>query len=78
MVPRRLTINELVDIAAKVANKKVEKDNIEVSFGGVRGRNADNTLIREKLGWEYSITLEEGIRRTYEWIKWQVNKKIYS
>ena len=73
-----VTINELVDIAAKVANKKVEKDNIEVSFGGVRGRNSDNTLIREKLGWDYTSTLEEGISKTYEWIRWQINKKIYS
>ena len=45
---------------------------------GVRGRNSDNTLIREKLGWDYSITLEEGIKKTYEWIRWQINKKIYS
>ena len=73
-----VTINELVDIAAKAANKKVEKNNIEVSFTGVRGRNSDNTLIREKLGWDYSITLEEGIKKTYEWIRWQINKKIYS
>ena len=73
-----VTINELVDIAAKVANKKVEKNNIDVPHTGVRGRNSDNTLIREKLGWDYSLTLEEGIRKTYEWIRWQINKKIYS
>ena len=72
-----VTINELVDIAAKVANKKVEKVHIEGPLG-VRGRNSDNTLIREKLGWDYSITLEEGIKKTYEWIKWQQCKKIYS
>ena len=73
-----VTINELVDIAAKVANKKVEKNNIDVPHTGVRGRNSDNTLIREKLGWDYSLTLEEGIGKTYEWIRWQINKKIYS
>ena len=72
-----VTINELVDIAAKVAGKKVEKKHIKGPLG-VRGRNSDNTLIREELGWDYSITLEEGIRRTYEWIRWQINKKIYS
>ena len=72
-----VTINELVDIAAKVAGKKVEKVHIKGPLG-VRGRNSDNTLIREELGWDYSLTLEDGIRQTYEWIKWQVNKKIYS
>ena len=72
-----VTINELVDIAAKVARKKVEKVHIKGPLG-VRGRNSDNTLIREELGWDYSLTLEDGIRQTYEWIKWQVNKKIYS
>ena len=72
-----VTINDLVDIAAKVAGKKVEKVHIEGPLG-VRGRNSDNELIREKLGWDYSITLEEGIRKTYEWIRWQISKKIYS
>jgi nucleoside-diphosphate-sugar epimerase len=72
-----VTINQLVDTAAKVANKKVEKIHIDGPLG-VRGRNSDNTLIREKLGWDYSITLEEGIKKTYEWIKWQQCKKIYS
>jgi len=72
-----VTINELVDTAARVAGKKVEKIHIEGPLG-VRGRNSDNTLIREKLGWDYSITLEEGIKKTYEWIKWQQCKKIYS
>ena len=72
-----VTINDLVDIAARVAGKKVEKVHIEGPLG-VRGRNSDNELIREKLGWDYSITLEEGIRKTYEWIRWQISKKIYS
>ena len=66
-----------MDIAAKVGGKKVEKVHIKGPLG-VRGRNSDNTLIREKLGWDYSITLEEGIKKTYEWIKWQQSKKIYS
>ena len=39
----------------------------------MRGRNSNNDLIREKLGWDYSLTLEEGIRRTYEWINDQLN-----
>jgi nucleoside-diphosphate-sugar epimerase len=40
---------------------------------GVRGRNSSNDLIREKLGWDYSMPLEEGISKTYNWIKEQIN-----
>ena len=43
---------------------------------GVRGRNSNNDLIREKLGWDYEQTLEEGIRKTYNWIKEQINKEV--
>ena len=68
-----VTINQLVDTAAKVAGKTVEKNHIEGPLG-VRGRNSNNDLIREKLGWDYSQTLEEGIRKTYEWIQQQMGK----
>jgi GDP-D-mannose 3',5'-epimerase len=67
-----VTINELVDVAAKVANKKVEKVHIDGPLG-VRGRNSNNDLINEKLGWDYSMTLEEGISKTYNWIKEHLN-----
>ena len=43
---------------------------------GVRGRNSNNDLVREKLEWDYSQTLEEGIRKTYEWINEQVSAVI--
>lgn len=66
-----VSINELVDITAKVSGKKVEKNHIEGPLG-VRGRNSNNDLIREKLGWDYSQPLEEGIRRTYKWIQAQI------
>ena len=66
-----VSINELVDTAARVAGKTVEKNHIDGPLG-VRGRNSNNDLIREKLGWDYSLTLEEGIRRTYEWITSQI------
>ena len=72
-----VTINELVDITAKISGKKVYKEHIDGPLG-VRGRNSDNTLIREELGWDYSLTLEEGIKKTYDWISWQICKKIYS
>jgi nucleoside-diphosphate-sugar epimerase len=72
-----VTINQLVDTVAKVSGKNVEKQHIDGPLG-VRGRNSNNDLIREKLDWDYSMTLEEGIRKTYEWISWQVCKKTYS
>ena len=62
-----VTINQLVDTAAKVAGKDVRKIHIDGPLG-VRGRNSDNKLIREKLDWDYTMTLEEGIRYTYYWI----------
>ena len=66
-----VTINQLVDTAAAVAGKAVEKNHIDGPTG-VRGRNSNNDLIREKLGWDYAQTLEEGIRKTYAWIAKQV------
>ena len=72
-----VSINELVDIAAKVAGKDVEKNHIDGPLG-VRGRNSNNDLIREKLDWDYSMTLEEGIKKTYDWINEEQlgNKKV--
>ena len=68
-----VTINQLVETAAKVAGKVVQKVYKLDAPLGVRGRNSNNDLIREKLGWDYSQTLEEGIRKTYDWIKEQIN-----
>ena len=68
-----VTINQLVDTAAKVANKTVEKNHIDGPLG-VRGRNSNNDVIRRELGWDYSQTLEEGIAKTYSWILGQINK----
>jgi len=68
-----VTINTLADTAAKVAGKVITKKHIDGPLG-VRGRNSNNDLIREKLGWDYSQTLEEGIRKTYVWINSQVYK----
>jgi len=67
-----VTINQLVDTAARVAGKIVEKKHKLDAPLGVRGRNSNNDLIREKLGWDYSQTLEEGIRKTYHWIESQM------
>ena len=72
-----VTINQLVETAAKVAGKFVDKEHIDGPLG-VRGRNSNNDLIREKLGWDYSMTLEEGIAKTYKWINEQILKKVYT
>ena len=69
-----VTINELVDTAARVSGKEVQKIHIDGPLG-VRGRNSNNDLIREKLGWDYSQTLEEGIRITYNWIDEQIKNR---
>ena len=70
-----VTINQLVDTAAKVAGKKIAKKHIDGPLG-VRGRNSNNDLIRKELGWDYSMTLEEGIRKTYNWIMGEIAKEI--
>jgi GDP-D-mannose 3', 5'-epimerase len=65
---RMLTINELVNIVAGIANKRIGKIHDLSKPQGVRGRNSDNTLLRQVLKWEPSISLEEGLSRTYSWI----------
>jgi nucleoside-diphosphate-sugar epimerase len=67
-----VTINQLVEIVSRVAEKEVRKIHIDGPLG-VRGRNSNNDLIREKLDWDYSMTLEEGIRCTYYWINTQTD-----
>ena len=67
-----VSINELVETAARVSGKVVKKLYKLDAPTGVRGRNSNNDLIREKLGWDYSQTLEEGIRITYNWIQKQI------
>ena len=69
-----VTINQLVDTAAKVAGKEVSKNHIDGPLG-VRGRNSNNDLIREKLNWDYTQSLEIGIAKTYDWILEQIEKK---
>ena len=64
-----VTINQLVQITAKVSGTVVNKVHKLDAPLGVRGRNSNNDLIREKLGWDYSQSLEEGIAKTYKWIK---------
>ena len=67
-----ITINGLVDLIARIAGKRIKKRHNLTGPQGVRGRNSDNTRLREVLGWEPSITLVEGLRKTYPWIRSQV------
>lgn len=71
---RMVTINELADIIAEIAGVSIKKNHIE-GPQGVRGRNSDNTKLRQVLGWEPSISLEKGLTKTYEWIEEQVKKE---
>jgi len=68
---RMVSINQLADIIAEIAGIKINKKHIDGPMG-VRGRNSDNTKLREVLNWEPSISLEDGLRRTYPWIEEQV------
>ncbi len=68
-----VTINQLVDIACTVEGKQLRKKHIPGPTG-VRGRNSDNTLIKEKIGWAPDYSLEKGIHNTYHWIKEQLSK----
>jgi GDP-D-mannose 3', 5'-epimerase len=69
---RLVSINELVDLVATIAGKTIHKRHDLNKPQGVRGRNSDNTRLREVLGWEPLISLEAGLEETYEWIAEQV------
>ncbi len=63
-----VTINQLVSIAEEIAGIELDRRYNLDAPQGVRGRNSDNTLILERLGWEPSISLRDGLERTYRWI----------
>lgn len=73
---RMVTINQLADLVAKVAGTRIRKKHVE-GPQGVRGRNSDNRKLRQVLGWEPQISLEEGLRRTYPWIEEQVRQTCF-
>lgn len=70
---RMVTINELAEMIVEIAGIKLKKRYVP-GPEGVRGRNSDNTKLREVLGWEPEISLEEGLALTYPWIEEQVRK----
>jgi len=63
-----VSINQLVDIIEKIAGITVKRRYLLDAPKGVRGRNSDNTLIKQRLGWEPGIRLEVGLEKTYRWI----------
>ena len=63
-----VTINQLVDIVENIAGVKLRRRYLLDAPKGVRGRNSDNTLIKEHLGWAPAISLEDGLEKTYRWI----------
>jgi GDP-D-mannose 3',5'-epimerase len=67
-----ITINGLVDIVEDLAGIKLKRSYNLHAPKGVNGRNSDNTLILEKLGWEPSIRLRDGMEKTYRWIEQQI------
>ncbi len=69
-----ISINDLVHMVSSIAGKKVRLNHVPGPLG-VRGRNSDNRLIKEKLNWTPSRPLKEGMAKTYEWINEQVQKQ---
>jgi nucleoside-diphosphate-sugar epimerase len=70
-----ISINGLVDLAASIEGKNLIKSHVPGPTG-VRGRNSNNSLIREKLNWDYSLPLYEGIKRTYNWICERIDREL--
>jgi nucleoside-diphosphate-sugar epimerase len=71
---RLVTINELVDLVAGIAEKRLIKRHDLGKPQGVRGRNSDNTRLNQVLGWQPSISLEQGLDVTYKWIEGELHK----
>ena len=71
---RLVTINQLIDLVCEVAGKTLEKQHDRSKPQGVRGRNSDNTLLESVLGWQPSITLEDGLKTTYKWIEAELRR----
>jgi len=69
-----ITVDALVDLVTAIAGKSVDKVHDTSKPQGVRGRNSDNSLLREVLGWEPSTSLEAGLAETYRWIESELGK----
>ena len=69
-----VSIDDLADIILKISGKTITKEYDLTAPQGVRGRNADLTLVRNKIGWEPKVSLEEGLAKTYRWIEMKCNE----
>ena len=69
-----VTIDQLVDLVCEVAGKKLTKQHDRTGPQGVRGRNSENSRLRQVLAWEPSITLRQGLKQTYPWIEGELRK----
>jgi nucleoside-diphosphate-sugar epimerase len=69
-----VTINQLVDIVEDIAGIKLKRNYNLSAPKGVNGRNSDNTLILEKLEWEPSTKLRDGMEKTYRWIQGEIER----
>jgi len=67
-----VTINQLVDIVGQIAGKSFTRKHLLDAPTGVRGRNSSNDLIRKELGWDYNMSLAQGLLQTYSWINSQI------
>ena len=72
---RLVSINQLADMVSAIAGVSLRRRHVP-GPQGVRGRNSDNTRLREVLGWQPQISLEEGLTRTYAWIEAQVSAQL--
>ena len=72
---RLVTINELADIIIEISGKDITKKYDLSKPQGVRGRNADLTLVKKVLGWKPRISLEKGLETTYKWINKMLHKE---
>jgi nucleoside-diphosphate-sugar epimerase len=71
---RLVTIDEVADIIIKISSKKIVKAYDSTQPQGVRGRNADLTLVKRLTGWSPTVSLEEGLKKTYMWILKQLHE----
>ena len=71
---RMVSVDELSDIIIGISGKKITKTYDLSAPEGVKGRNADLTLVKKVLGWTPQISLEEGLEKTYHWIKMMVEE----
>jgi nucleoside-diphosphate-sugar epimerase len=72
---RLVSINELAEMIARIAGKRLSLEHV-AGPQGVRGRNSDNSLLRQVLGWEPQTSLEDGLAATYRWIAAQLAPRL--